>query len=188
MGVIGPGDEAFVVGLFTGWEGKNKISPIVRYGNVAMMAGDAPAHLIELFSTPGLSGSPVYAHETVFLTATPIGKEGKYPRATMAVGKIYLIGLVKALMPVKVLGEKFDHTWHSGITMVEPSTQLLEIINRPDLIAYERDLDEQMKRIDNGLPPIPTSSGDSPEAPTKATKRKRTVTIPPTGRKDFLDN
>jgi len=156
-----------------------------------MMAGDAPAHLIELFSTPGLSGSPVYAHETVFLPVTPIGKQGEYPPASMTVGKIYLIGLVKALMPVKVmervLGEKVKHTWHSGITMAVPSTQLLDIINRPDLIAYERDLDEQMKRIDNGLP-ISTSSDASPDTSVKPTKGKRDVKVPPIGRKDFLDN
>jgi len=68
---IGVGDDVFMVGLFTHHEGKGRIEPIVRVGNIAAipedsistMYGSLRAVLIEARSIGGLSGSPVFVHK-----------------------------------------------------------------------------------------------------------------------------
>jgi hypothetical protein len=66
---IGVGDEIFIVGLFSYHEGRKKIYPIVRVGNIAMIPGEpivtkkcgrVDAYLVEARSIGGLSGSPVF--------------------------------------------------------------------------------------------------------------------------------
>ena len=72
---IGPGDEAFMVGRFISHEGKQKNTPTVRFGNLAMMAHEPMTNkygqaqetfLVECRSIPGYSGSPVF----VFINPT----------------------------------------------------------------------------------------------------------------------
>jgi hypothetical protein len=65
---VHPGDDVFMIGLFTRHSGTTRIAPIVRVGNVAAVprdpmpvpGGEAPAYLIECRSVGGLSGSPVF--------------------------------------------------------------------------------------------------------------------------------
>lgn len=65
---IGPGDDTFSVGRFVTHEGKQRNTPIVRFGNIAMMPyepircdeGDQLAFLVESRSLAGFSGSPVF--------------------------------------------------------------------------------------------------------------------------------
>ncbi len=64
------GDEVFITGLFKHHHGESKNLPIVRIGNLAMMANEKvqvkdsriDAHLIESRSIGGLSGSPVFVN------------------------------------------------------------------------------------------------------------------------------
>lgn len=70
---IGVGDEVFITGLFAPNIGDKKNLPIVRMGNVALMAGEPipahdysmDAHLIEARSIGGLSGSPAFVRQTI---------------------------------------------------------------------------------------------------------------------------
>ena len=70
---IGVGDEVFITGLFAPNIGKYQNLPIVRMGNVALMAGEPvpvhnyqmEAHLIEARSIGGLSGSPAFVRQTI---------------------------------------------------------------------------------------------------------------------------
>jgi hypothetical protein len=70
---IGVGDEVFITGLFAPNIGEYRNLPIVRMGNVALMAGDPvpvhgyymEAHLIEARSLGGLSGSPAFVRQTI---------------------------------------------------------------------------------------------------------------------------
>lgn len=63
-----PGDPVCAVGLYTSHYGRLSNSPVVRTGHVAAVAGEpvqsgrgyASAHLIELRTIAGLSGSPVF--------------------------------------------------------------------------------------------------------------------------------
>lgn len=67
--VIFPGDEVFMVGRFFSHEGKEQNAPVVRFGNISMMASqpmqsefkdDQQTFLVEQWSLPGYSGSPVF--------------------------------------------------------------------------------------------------------------------------------
>lgn len=169
----------------------NRVTPIVRHGHVAMMAGEpiptknygeAYFYLVEAYSTAGLSGSPVFVNETIYFPyqgsrprAYPEGSEVAFTVA-MAVGPTHCLGLLHGLMPVETmieLGLAGDDAaadpkqkWHSGISMVVPSTKILEIINQPKLIEYEKKMGDVLKREDN---PIKTAIARD----TQGWKRKR---------------
>jgi hypothetical protein len=74
---IGIGDEVFLTGLFDYATSPKRIMPIVRYGNIAMLPteqiqtelGFADVYLVEARSAGGISGSPVFARQTIPLCA-----------------------------------------------------------------------------------------------------------------------
>lgn len=66
---IGLGDETFMVGRFVNHEGRQRNTPSLRFGNIAMMPTepikdrygiDQESFLVECRSIPGYSGSPVF--------------------------------------------------------------------------------------------------------------------------------
>jgi len=147
---IGVGDPIYMVGLFRTLAGSDKITPMVRSGNIAMMAsepfrtkyyGDALYHWIETFSLKGFSGSPVFARETI---GTKLDKKkGNDAQWLRGHGDLYLLGLVHGILPLRVLDEltgvrDSKQVWHSGITMVVPAHLIMEILNRPELLEYEK--------------------------------------------------
>lgn len=198
---IGIGDEIFITGLFRKRAGQNRVTPIIRHGHIAMMAtepistknyGEAYFHLVEAFSTAGLSGSPVFVNETIYFTY-----QGSRPRAypenqdiypvAMAVGPTHILGLVHGLMPLETMVELPDvedptQRWHSGISMVVPSTKILEIINQPKLIEYEPKVEQAVK---DGAP-IETALNDDVKS-EKPRRKNRDIPIPPISRKKFFD-
>jgi hypothetical protein len=70
---IGVGDEVFITGLFAHNLNSGPNMPIVRMGNISLMAGKPiqagdtkmEAHLIEARSIGGLSGSPAFVRQTI---------------------------------------------------------------------------------------------------------------------------
>lgn len=152
---IGIGDETYVVGLFRAQGGKSLITPILRAGHIAMMAtepistlnyGDAYFHLIETFTTSGLSGSPVFVNETVYIPYVGAPRHQVQGVAVAsAVGPSHCLGLVHGFMSLETMvefaGTSSKDKWHSGITMVVPSQKILEIFDQPKLIQWEQDTD-----------------------------------------------
>jgi hypothetical protein len=76
---VGPGDEVFFAGLFSGFPGVERVEPLIRFGNISMMPGEpvsiqnadgsrarVEAFLVEARSWGGQSGSPAF----VFFPAT----------------------------------------------------------------------------------------------------------------------
>jgi hypothetical protein len=71
---IGPGDDVFMIGLFSDAHGGKRNVPIVRFGNIAMIANNnvlieensdlpmRPCHLTDMRSKAGFSGSPVFVY------------------------------------------------------------------------------------------------------------------------------
>jgi hypothetical protein len=65
---IGPGDETYMIGRLVTLDGRQRNTPVVRYGNVSMSPNepirlegrDHEAFLIECRSLSGFSGSPVF--------------------------------------------------------------------------------------------------------------------------------
>jgi hypothetical protein len=202
---IGIGDEVYIIGLFRKMAGRNKITPIVRHGHIAMMAtehistrgySNSYLHLVEAFSTAGLSGSPVFVNETVYFPY-----QGSRPRAyadesgpmytsvAMAVGPTHILGLIHGMMPVETMvelaGDVSDpkQKWNSGISLVVPSTKILEIINQPELIEYEHRWDEALKDSE----PVETALGNHSKG-EKPKRKNRDVKIPPVSRKTFFED
>lgn len=68
---IGIGDDTVMIGRFIGHDGRQKNTPAVRFGNIAMMpyekiktttGSEQESFLVELRSMPGYSGSAVYIY------------------------------------------------------------------------------------------------------------------------------
>lgn len=193
---LGPGDEIFIVGLFRNWAGKDRISPIVRMGHLAMVAderiptsnyGDTSVHLVEALSLRGLSGSPVFVRETVGFHAQGTGVYKQ--DAALALGNsTHLLGLLHGYMPVKVeheiLGSDPRQAWHSGISMVVPASKILAIINQQEVIDYEKAM---LWRMDKNKSEMPIETAIDAATPDDKAKRKnRDVKIPPISRKKFF--
>jgi hypothetical protein len=76
---VGPGDDVYLVGRFIGHDGKQRNTPIARFGVISMMPSEPVrnAHtglaqetiLIETHSITGHSGSPVFVQR---LPMTPV--------------------------------------------------------------------------------------------------------------------
>jgi hypothetical protein len=70
---IGIGDDTVMIGRFIGHDGRQRNTPAVRFGNIAMMPHEKiktitgfeqESFLVELRSMPGYSGSAVYIYST----------------------------------------------------------------------------------------------------------------------------
>ena len=82
---IGPGDEAFLIGRLVTAAGRQRNTPVLRFGNLSMMADptepvtletrEQEAFLVECRSLSGFSGSPVFIH------TTQTYRKGRLPKA-----------------------------------------------------------------------------------------------------------
>ncbi len=191
---IGIGDEIFIVGLFRKWSGKNRVTPIVRHGHIAMMAdeplpttnyGSASMHLIEAFSFAGMSGSPVVVRQT---SAVQLSSANDFQaKVGMVLGDMYLLGLVHGIyltdVAMEVRNSERGQVWHSGISMVVPSTKIAEILNQPKLREYEQNIVDTMKNDK----PLETSISELEQSqPTR--RKSRDIDISPITRKKFFSN
>jgi len=150
---VGPGDEVFFPGLFTPAPGIERIIPMVRHGNVAMIPrqqiqtgdGYTDLYLVEARSIGGLSGSPVFVRETVVL---PVARHDETKAMMHGLGKFKLLGLIQGHWDVDESKINQAHVSHDpkrgvnmGIAKVVPSKKILETINAPEIRAI-RDSDE----------------------------------------------
>ena len=152
---VWPGDDVFIVGLFVNHAGRKRNTPIVRAGNIAMLAdenekirtkhfSDMDAHLIESRSIGGLSGSPVYIH----MTTPRIDDSGHAMFGNMRY--IYLFGLIHGHYDVAlpdednvVDDELKEEIVNMGIAIVVPVKKIKETLNHPLLVkAREDELNE----------------------------------------------
>jgi len=188
---IGIGDEVFIVGLFREWAGRAQVTPIVRHGHIAMMANeliptrnysDALLHLVEALSLGGLSGSPVIVRQTVGVSALRRSRTTFDPEIGMALGDMYLLGLVHGYYPTNAEGATSGATkWHTGISMVVPSTKILEILNQPKLVEFEKRIVEAMKKRDDDKP-VETAMEESKPKPSRKSRDKDVSEHPNKGR------
>src|SRR5262249_18623576 len=72
---LGPGDEVFLIGRMVTVEGRQRNTPVARFGNLSMMAhadepirradgGEQESFIVECRSLSGFSGSPVFVATT----------------------------------------------------------------------------------------------------------------------------
>jgi hypothetical protein len=145
------GDEVFIVGCFVGRVGERKNIPVIRLGSIAAKPDEPigavshqnPAYLIETRSLGGVSGSPVFLH-------TDPGQRRPKPRLDPAAdgkGKhapYFLIGMMQGFHSGQY-AEDFisdddtqkivpvDTDFNAGIGVAIPISQIMDLVNRPDL-------------------------------------------------------
>ena len=152
---IGVGDEVFITGLFSFATGEQRIKPIVRHGNIAMMPdepiqtddGYEEVYLIEARSIGGLSGSPVFVRETVQLVSKD---KGGAPAVLAGLGRLQLLGMCLGHWDIKesdinhprpkAVQVRAASTWVSGF--VAPATKILETINQSELMEMRKTIEK----------------------------------------------
>jgi hypothetical protein len=155
---VGPGEETFMVGRFVTHDGRQRNTPMVRFGNIAMMPtepirtreGEQIAFLIECRSLSGFSGSPV------FLWMLAGSSRPNHPEPLMRPHGPWLLGVNcgHLVMPEKsrnvLTGKKLYVAEHSGIEVAIPSWKLQTVLNGEDLknrrLLVEREVSEGKKR------------------------------------------
>jgi|HubBroStandDraft_3_1064219.scaffolds.fasta_scaffold25388_3 hypothetical protein len=143
---IGVGDEVFITGLFVNHFGRAQNIPIVRMGNIAMMANEPlitkdgkeeEAILIEARSIGGLSGSPAFVNTSGVRRGQVITGEGEC---------IYWLGLVAGHWDGGLEADTAtqDKGVNRGICIVVPATKILEVILQDALIAERHDREKMI--------------------------------------------
>ena len=126
---IAEGDEIFMIGLFSQHYGKLRNQPIVRTGNISSLPrdrvksdqfGSIEAHLIELRSMGGLSGSPVFVYE---------GKRGINENLEVTEQNIKWLGIAQGHWDDKTT----PHVVNMGIGLVVPANKVLSILKSEPL-------------------------------------------------------
>jgi len=128
----GVGNEVFAIGLFAKLIGSKRNLPIVRMGNIAMMPdetvptklGNVDAYLVEMRSTGGVSGSPVFV---------------RYQWYTNWV--IKLIGVMHGHWDLPLEGDDESVTLpdglnqpiNMGVAIVTPASKIIELLDTPEL-------------------------------------------------------
>jgi hypothetical protein len=150
---IGIGDDTVMVGRFVNHEGKQKNSPAVRFGNIAMMAEEKivtatgleqEAFLVEVRSLPGYSGSAVFIYSPCATNDQSVRRKGQdrdfdyKPKLTEMPPQVhwdamnpkgpFLLGIDFCHIPRKayvldVGGKKVDEKWY-----VEENTGMAGVI------------------------------------------------------------
>lgn len=146
---VGIGDEIFVTGLFVNHVGRNNNLPILRTGNIAMMADknelvrgklgmptDMEAYLIECRSIGGLSGSPVFVH------LSPFRRKDK--TAKPLTDTFRLLGIIHGHWDTEQHNEdklKEDiasfsrEAINQGIAIVTPVTKIIDLLTSDEVKA-----------------------------------------------------
>jgi hypothetical protein len=158
---IGPGDAAYLVGLFHLHVGKDRNLVTVHTGHIALMPTDekletndgavSNVYLIEMQTLPGSSGSPVYIRPTIEFMA----KDTKVDIDSLAhaEGRDYLLGVWIAAWPGKpdkiLAAAKKLHqtTWIPvGMGIVVPASAIKHILESYDLVEARRIVTETKVR------------------------------------------
>lgn len=167
---IGTGDEICVVGLFRSHFGKQRNTPIVRIGNIALLKGE-PVHtkfkgyvdgyLIEAHSIGGLSGSPVFVSMPPLrvLGGTIVQTQGR---------QFYLLGLMHGHFDIadlnqdSVVEDARDATSgiNTGVGVVIPVEKIIETVQHPDLAAERYEVAMKMREEEGATPDAESTAAD----------------------------
>jgi hypothetical protein len=151
---IGVGDQVVVTGLFTKRSGVSRNIPIMRTGSIASMpeeiilgryAEEYLAYLIELRSTGGLSGSPVFVVKEWF-----VDPKNKTPNLGLQrfSSLFYLIGIIRGhwdqqnnAEDIADDGQQEAEPFNLGIAVATPIQECLKILNGNKLLQERSESD-----------------------------------------------
>jgi hypothetical protein len=149
---FGIGDEVFVTGLFRHYKGERRNIPIIRIGNISALGeekvqtkryGAMEAYLVECRSIGGLSGSPVFLHSGAFRVVNNALKPVDI--------SFYLLGLIHGhwdtdAVDVDAIEDATNiEKINTGIAIIVPVDKILEVLNHPNLIKREMELNEKQR-------------------------------------------
>jgi hypothetical protein len=154
---IGIGDDIVVTGLFTGYAGKTQNSPILRGGMISAMPKEAlvgkggeeyRAYLLEMRSTGGLSGSPVFVVKSWF---TDPKHKTKNLGLQLFSYVFFLIGVIRGHWEREDVGSYVGENTASepinmGIAIATPIQESLRILLGSDLAKERRRSDVELRR------------------------------------------
>lgn len=150
---IGVGDDVVVTGLFTRRSGKAKNIPILRAGMISAMPGEAltgnggeeyQAYLIEMRSTGGLSGSPVFVVKSWFVDPNNRTPNLGLQRFSYV---FLLIAVIRGHWEEEDIADMSDDddsgakTFNMGIAVATPIQECLRILNGQELARGRREAD-----------------------------------------------
>lgn len=167
---IGVGDDTFMVGRFITHAGRQRNTPSVRFGSIAMMPFEKvkvgnymqEAFLVETRSISGYSGSPVFVYQPVEEMLTiPASRHSGYDAETHTTSISNLVGY-PVLLGIDcghidkyedVLDNKdqpHPYGWHvksnTGMAIVIPAWRLYEFLNTDkDLVMQRKQKDKQFQ-------------------------------------------
>jgi len=163
---FGAGDDTFMVGRFFSHSGKQRNTPSLRFGSIAMLPFEKvklgpeaneymqEAFLVETRSISGFSGSPVFVYE-------PSGKTTFHPdagyesRITDLVGRPRLLGIDCGHVPKyeKIVNGALTpdpQGWkvnvNTGMAIVIPAWRLDDMLYRPELVMQRKQKEEQERK------------------------------------------
>jgi hypothetical protein len=167
---ISVGDNILITGLFKNHKGTKRNIPIMRIGNIAAMPEekittitqgglcDIDAYLIEVRSTGGLSGSPVFVQLDNPATFKP-GPELSSSGLLRQKYQVALLGLVhghfnieKSEIDMSTQDSSDSQLLNTGIAIVVPAKHILEVLNHPQLVAEAKQLDDEANQASAGVP------------------------------------
>lgn len=154
---IGVGEEAFSVGRLVDHDGKQKHTPVVRFGNISQMPAEKirqddgnmqESYLVEGRSVGGYSGSPVFMF--IPLWAVRPGKEKveskQYGPWFLGVNWGHMLKWHPVCdasgRPLGPHGTKVAQ--NTGMMAVVPAWKLIEMINHPTMEAERRAREDQL--------------------------------------------
>lgn len=165
---IGAGDDTFMVGRFINHAGKQRNTPTLRFGSIAMLPFEKiklqgghmqEAFLVETRSISGYSGSPVFvyrpAQQTTVIYGSPYSpymEETHSTSITDLVGQPSLLGIdcAHVLSYDKVVdagGKPLEHglkvASNTGMAIVIPAWRLMDLLDTEELVTQRKQTDEQ---------------------------------------------
>lgn len=166
---IGLGDEVFLVGRLVTTPGRQRNTPVIRFGNLSMMADpkepvtlesghEQECFLVECRSLSGFSGSPVFIDTTgvrVYGDRIPKAPQLAPPNTVQTISDMYcqwLLGVDCSHIPLwKPVYEgkcKTDYRVeaNTGIACVIPAWRILELLNDEDLVKARKTDDAEIAR------------------------------------------
>ncbi len=183
---IGIRDDVFAIGLFNQHWGHDRNIPIMRTGIIASMPqepvqtefGERNAYLIEMRSIGGLSGSPVYVHLD-FWRHHPVEPPPVVNGEYRVRWHMYMFGVISGhwdlerqdsaqdfIVPANE-EEEIDRL-NTGIAIVTPIQEVLNIINGDEVMKYRRMAEREFVRRNQ-----PTYDPIVPHQRKKQTRKKR---------------
>lgn len=145
LGYIDIGTDTITIGRFVGYDGIQQNWPVVRFGNVTTTKSLPVAHhilklkqesiLVENRTIPGTSGSPVF--NTILVPDHP---DFAVPRKLLGI----VWGYTQINLPIYHKKYKeFTARVNSGMGLVIPAWRLMEFLNRSDLVANRKRIEQQ---------------------------------------------